>query len=464
MLAVFTCFGFFLCHSFGVYGQSLSLKDAVQVALTHYGNIKAKENYWYASKALVRRTAREYLPDLTLSAQQDFGTVNAQNGPLYGYRGFSVASSGPILSKQNWNAAFGGLYLTNINWDFFAFGRAKQKTRVAQSQAQLDSSDWEQEKFQHEVRVAGAYLNLLAAQLLSKSQQDNLDRTLSLRLVVVARTRNGLNPGVDSSLADAEVSNAKIALTNARDFEEEQANILAQFMGITTPARTFSLDSFFIERIPRSLYDSSNLRHQDHPLLQYYRNRIVLSDQEARYYHTLNYPVFSFFGVFQGRGTGFDYNYGALNPDGLTHGYWNAVDPTRANYLLGLGMTWNLTDPLRVQQQVAAQKLISRGLQNEYDLINQNLTNELILSESKIKNALANYLEAPIQLNAAKNAYAQKSVMYKNGLSTIVDLTQALYALNRADTERDIAYNNVWQALLLKAAAYGDFGLFINEF
>jgi hypothetical protein len=54
--------------------------------------------------------------------------------------------------------------------------------------------------------------------------------------------------------------------------------------------------------------------------------------------------------------------------------------------------------------------------------------------------------------------------LYKNGLNTIVDVTQVLYTLNRAETDRDIAYTNVWQALLLKAAASGNFSLFINEF
>jgi hypothetical protein len=53
--------------------------------------------------------------------------------------------------------------------------------------------------------------------------------------------------------------------------------------------------------------------------------------------------------------------------------------------------------------------------------------------------------------------------MYKTGLSNLVDVTQARYALIRAETDRDIAYNNVWQALLLKAAAAGNFNLFINE-
>jgi hypothetical protein len=45
-----------------------------------------------------------------------------------------------------------------------------------------------------------------------------------------------------------------------------------------------------------------------------------------------------------------------------------------------------------------------------------------------------------------------------------VDVTQTLYTLNRAEIDRDIIYTNVWQSLLMKAAATGDFELFINEF
>jgi hypothetical protein len=57
----------------------------------------------------------------------------------------------------------------------------------------------------------------------------------------------------------------------------------------------------------------------------------------------------------------------------------------------------------------------------------------------------------------------QKSVLYKNGLTNIVDVQQALYALNRAETDMSISYINTWQALLLKAAASGDFDLFRRQ-
>ncbi|HKG67904.1 MAG TPA: hypothetical protein VKA92_03475, partial [Segetibacter sp.] len=89
---------------------------------------------------------------------------------------------------------------------------------------------------------------------------------------------------------------------------------------------------------------------------------------------------------------------------------------------------------------------------------------EMSLAGSRIKNALQNFYEVPVEVKAASDAYLQKSVLYKNGLTGIIDVTQALYTLNRAETDRDIAYNNVWQALLYKAAVSGDFGIFIKEF
>lgn len=442
--------------------QVLTLKDAIQTALTNYGTIKSKANTVNASKESVKQAVNEYLPDLNVSLQQDYGTINGQNGPMYGYKGLSVASSGPALASQNWNAAFGSLYLTNVNWDFFSFGRAKEKVKVAQSVVDNSVSDLEQEKFQHQIRVSAAYLNLLAAQRLTKSQKDNLDRAIALRNVVVTRVKTGLNAGVDSSLSNAEVSNARITYTRAKDLEQQQANDLAQLMGV--PPANFILDTLFVVRIPAALFDSSKLKPEDHPLLKFYQSRINISNEQAKYYHTFNYPTFSLFGVFQGRGSGFESDYSAANQGAYSGSYFTGINPVRSNYLLGFGVVWNLTSPLRIQHQVAAQRLTSKALQDEYQLIDERLKDQLILSDTKIKNALDNYTEAPIQVKASSDAYTQKTVLYKNGLSNIVDVTQALYGLNRAETDRDIAYNNVWQALLLKAAASGDFGLFINEF
>ncbi|PIG99347.1 hypothetical protein CS542_05335 [Pedobacter sp. IW39] len=52
--------------------------------------------------------------------------------------------------------------------------------------------------------------------------------------------------------------------------------------------------------------------------------------------------------------------------------------------MFGVGVTWNLTTILRNAPQVKAQRYISSGLQNEYELVDQQHA-QLALAETKIK-------------------------------------------------------------------------------
>jgi len=443
--------------------KALGMKDAENIALANYGTIKAKASQLNSAKSSLKETKTEALPDVNLSAQNVYGTVNGQNGPVYGFGGFATAASGPALPTQNWNAGFGSLYISNINWNFFAFGRSREKIKVQNTVVNLDVTDLAQEQFEHEIRVASAYLNLLVAQQLSKAQQDNLNRSIDLQTVVVARVKNGLNPGVDSSLANAEVSNARIALTNAQEVEQEQSSQLAQYLGIDP--QNFLLDSTFVTKAPANIYVGTTVNPGEHPLLKYYRNRIGVSDEEAKYLSTFSYPTFTLFGLYQGRGSDFKAAYGSNQSDyNFNSNYGAGADPTRYNYLFGVGVTWDITNPFRVHYQVQSQKFTSQQYQDEYDLESQTLRDQQALAQTKIMNAVKNFNEAPVEVKAANDAYIQKFALYKNGLANIVDFTQALYTLNRAEVDQDIASNNVWQALLYKSAATGDFGIFINNF
>ena len=443
---------------------ALSMKEAVQLGVENYPAIQAKKNQLNSSKSYLKETRTEYLPDLNFSAQNSYGTINGQNGPLIGYRGLAVSSSGPALPEQSWNSAFGSLYLTNVNWDFFAFGRATERVKVQQRVVNRDEADLGQQQFQHKIRIAAAYLNVLAAQRLVKVQQDNLNRTLEIRRVVVARVKNGLNPGVDSSFANTEVSNAKIQLTNARQNEQEQVNQLSQYLGYAAPPADFVLDSTFVVRNPNMPNPVAAIKQEDHPVLQYYKDRIQVSDEQARYQKTFALPTFSLIGTFQGRGSGFTLAPAINTPVAHNGSYVDALNPTRFNYIIGIATSWNFTSLFRTKYQVQSQKYISLQYQDEYNLVNQQLKNQQVLAETRISNALKNAQEAPVQIKSANDAYVQKITLYRNGLATITDFTQALYVLYRAETNNYIAYNNVWQDLLFKAASTGDFDLFINNF
>lgn len=439
----------------------LSLPEALRVATANYQQIKAARQVVKASELELKAARQDGLPNLTLAAEGAYGTLNGENGLSSGEPGLTTLTNGPAFTSQNWSAAFGALYVTNINFNLFSFGLQHAHVAAARGQYDQDREALEQEVFQQQVRTAGAWLSLLAAVRVRIAMEDNLARTRELRDVILARTINGLNAGVDSSIADAEVSKAVLTLIDAKDYEQQQANQLSIQMGIAP--RLLALDTTTAQNPPRDLLDSLSDNLQANPALRFLASEVMTSDRLSAYIKKTGLPRVTLFGVGQERGSGFGTGY-ASNPSDYSTSLGQGLDPERANYLLGIGITWNITDLGRSRTRAAAQHQRSAAFQSEYDLERNNLVNQLALSDQQIANALAKYKETPIELQAAADAYGQKKALYENGLTNIVDVTQTLYLLNRAEIDRDIACNAIWQAVLFKAGTQGNIQPFLSQF
>jgi outer membrane protein TolC len=438
---------------------SITLPEAIDTGMKNYPSIKAKQNYVSAAQALTRNARNEYLPNVIASVQQNYGTINGQFGPGAPIGVLGVASSGPVYSKQNWNAAFGALYIVSANWEVFTFGRVQSRIQLSAAQERQNSSDLQQEMFIQKIKIASSYLNLLIAQRLVESARSNLTRAQTIQQNVIARTMSGLNPGVDSSLVNADVSKAKLSLIDFITSEQTVQRQLAELLGDGT-AVTFRPDASLITTIPEMVNRASGVTLN--PQLLYYKARVNYANQLTNVTRKSIMPGVTLFGVYQARASGFNYTYNPETLSGYSNRYQDGIDPSRYNYVAGISLTWNLTSPVKIRQQVKAQRFIATGYQYEYEQLGNQLQNQLILSDQRIENTLQSAMEVPVQYKAASDAYLQKSVLYKNGLTTMVDLQQAMYVLNRAEIDKSVAYANVWLALLLKAAASGDFNLFLN--
>jgi outer membrane protein TolC len=297
------------------------------------------------------------------------------------------------------------------------------------------------------------------AQRLIRVAQSNLERTTSIQKTVNAKTQTGLNAGVDLSLANAEVSRAKLAILEASNNEQQIRNVLAQYLHVDPDP--FVLDTTYLTKIPTVFTTDSDIAQN--PQVLFYKSRMDLSNQTTSFLRKSILPGFNLFSVLQTRASGFNYNYFPASPDSFTKNYWDGISPSRTNYLIGVSLTWNAMSLLKIRQQVNAQRFVAAAYQDEYDLIATQLRDQLMLADQRIENSLQIVNEVPVQYKAASEAYLQKSVLYKNGLATMVELQQALYALNRAEADVSVAYITLWQSLLQKAAASGDFSLFINQ-
>lgn len=440
------------------FAQTLKLEDALQRSVEQFDKIKSKQLLVAASKQNTSFQKQNYLPDFTLAAQQSYGTINGQNGTMYASSGLASAATSMPLSEQNWNAAFGSLYFANVNWNLFSFGKIKNQVELGSKKEQTAIAKLEQEIFQHQIKVSAAYLSLLASQRIKYVQTKNLERAQVFYEITNTRAKSGLIAEVDAQLAKAEMSNAKSLEIKSHDKELELSKQLALLLNDSFT--TYKLDSLYSTSIPAHFLEKNEVT--SHPLLQLQQSEIEESIQSEKTLKSNKAPSISAFGVIQGRGSGFEWNYVQDNT-AYSSDYSKGVGIDRGNYLLGFSLSWNVTNLFRFGTKAKEQEFITKSLQSDFDFYKKELNANSELAHAQLQNAYENFEETKVQLAAAQLAYKQHTSLYENGLTNLVDYTQALYSLNRAEIDYEITQNNVWQALLMLASVNGDLTIFISK-
>ncbi|QSQ14582.1 TolC family protein [Myxococcus landrumensis] len=439
--------------------QTLTLRESLDTALQNHGAIRAKESRRDAARHDLSHTKQTYLPEVVLSAQQAYGTVNAMHGPLYSPGGPSNAStSAPPLPEQNWNASFGALYSVLVHWNVSTFGRLDRQIELSSRTEDLRRRELELEKFKHGVRVTHAYLNLSTAQRIHHIQKENVSRLQVVLETVESHTGSGLSPGVDASFARAELANARALRLKAHDAELLASKELAVLMGV--PFREFQLEPTFYEATPEATEPAHVT--PSHPVLAMHEGQVLQGEQEARIGAAEGRPTLFAFGLLQGRGSGFRNDYGQ-NPTAFSRAYVDGVGIDRGNYVAGLGLSWNLSALVRSFSREAAQEGRTRAFHQEQELATQELVAQARFAEHKFHLAAEVSSETRVQQSAAAEGYQQSKARYDSGLGTIVELTQATFAVTRAEVDLELAQNGLWQALLLKSAASGDLNPFLQQ-
>jgi outer membrane protein TolC len=436
------------------WGQAvtpLTLSQALTLARTTYPTLRARQAGIAAATADVRTLRATYLPQLTVQVQALDGTSNQARGALLGGIGPNVSGVRGYASNQASWASQGMLF---IDWPAVTFGRYRADVQRAEAGVNQAQADYDQELFQHQVQVADAYLLALAAQKAVALQAANLRRTQSLRRVILAATRAGIQAGIDSSTANAENARAQLQLLVSRQQAEQQRVRLAGLLGVPTQQLAPADSARFFTQLPALPVpaDSSLLRH---PTLLAYRQRMAASDATAKYLATNTRPTLSLVGATWGRGSGAA---STASADGSF-----AIDPSLGaglpfkvyNYAVGAALTWRVTELLHSRRAATAQLARSEQARAEYSQQELLLRTEQQNARSQLDLARQSALAAPAQLDAAQRAYTQAQARYNAGLDNLVVLTQATLVLNRAETDQAIATNNVWRALLLRAATSG---------
>lgn len=448
---------FILCSviSFQSVAQKVTLQQILEEGKQNYPFLKAKQAEIKGAESRVKSVKTDYLPSFIVQDQYTFSTGNSVNGAFLPNEGSALSPSGGIRTENIYKGAFGSFTTAMVDWKVFNFGKVNANVKAAQADINRTQADYENELFQHQVRIVDAYLVLLINQKLVEAQRQNLERALVFKQVTDAAVESGMRPGVDSSLAGAEYAKAKLLLLESRRAEKVQRLRLSELSGHLEDS--IQVDTMrFYSQLPATV--NSENTFLKNPSLLFSQSQIDASYARSQAVRKSFLPSVSLTAAGWGRGSGVSNTDNSYRTD-----FGSGVNYQVYNYLFGISTRWNLTSILKVKNDYRAEQFQVERFKEIFNTQKIQLDRQSREAQMQLELSLEQAKLTPIQLDAAHTAFNQAEARYESGLTDLFTLAQSVTTLNRAEVDSFITNGNVWRALLMKAAASGDLSLFLNQ-
>lgn len=385
-----------------------------------------------------------WLPNLKLNYQADIGTSNNTTGPYFGF-GIVPSSSGGVRSSSVTTAVGDNLGIAALDWEIYNFGKYAAQNRVAYSDIAVEQNQYAQSKYQLKAYIIGSYLQMLRLHDFLTIQYRNIQRNEQIRRSIQSLAKSGVRAGVDTSIAEAELSKARLNYIELKNQMKQLQLQIASISGL--PYQNIVPDT----TVEASLLNQPNAYlfaadTTNHPLINFYKSVYQNNLQREDLVKKLYNPKLSFEAAVWERGSSIDGNgnYGTVS---------NGYGYDRGNYLVGLSLSYNLFDLRRRQLKLRTQKAATSYSVNKLQEQKQLLAASTSEADAEMETAVERLKEIPRQLKAANDGYRQKLSLYKSGLTDIIELNATLSILYRAETDYAQARYQYTSALFQKAIA-----------
>jgi adhesin transport system outer membrane protein len=404
-------------------------------------------------KAEAEETYHNWLPNLNVNYQADVGTSNNVTGPYFGF-GIIPSSSGGVHNTNVTTATSDDLGMAELDWEIYNFGKYRAENLVAKSDINVEQNNFARSKYDLRAYTISNYLQLLRLQDFIGIQYRDITRNQEILRSIVSLAKSGVRAGVDTSVAEAELSKARlnyIELTNQLKQVQLQLSAVSGYPYQAIVPDT-TVEMTLIGQPSAYIFPEDTLNH---PLINYYRSVLDNSLQREKLVKNLYNPKLMLEAAAWDRGSSVDAsgNYGSL---GSGYGF------QRGNYLVGLGVSFNLFDLKRRQLKLNTQKAATYYDQDQLQEQERLLSVSASQADVEMQTSLDRLKEIPNQLNAANASYRQNLSLYRNGLSDIVTLDAALNILYRAETDYMQAKYDYANAIFQKAITQNQVNAVLN--
>lgn len=393
-------------------------------------------------QAEVEASRYNSLPSLKLNYQLDLGTNNNLPGGYFSYG--IVPSNSRVREKGNASSILTDMGIAAFDWEVYNFGAYAARQHLALSDLTVEQSGFNQSKYKMKNITIAYYLQLIRLNDMRAIQAQNIMRNQEIKRTIHALAVAGIKAGVDTSIAEAELSKARLI---ELELSNEVKKIQLQLSSISgLQAQAIVPDTLLEDRLINSYtaYWAVQPDTASHPLLQYYKALHQNSLDKEALLKKLYMPKVSLQAAIWGRGS-------SVSAYDEFRALYKGIGFERGNYLVGVGITYDVFDNKRKKLQLKTQQSGTAYALQKLHEQETEISISIQQAQVELTTAYDRLQEIPRQLEAANAAYRQKLSLYRNGLTDIVELNAALNILYRAETDYTNARYLFCKALFEKA-------------
>lgn len=420
---------------------------------TSYPGIANYEAQVKAAEFQAHAITGERLPQLKTQAQNTYGTHNGIMGAFFPQPGLFNVSGNENLTGAEWTP--NSYASATLEWEFFSFGKMHHKSKAAKATTEKAVSDREAYFLQLKKELSNRYIQLLYNESQLTSNQQNVERLNTVRTITGALAKAGLKTEADSLLSSSSYNQA-LGENEKLKGQLQAARIkLAELTEKSKLNYATSLDPF-LNPSPFPL-EKKILIDQDHPILNSIEKRRAYLESLGKSEVGAALPAFNLLGGYAFRGSG-------IGADGTVSDKWgDGFDNSVNNGLVGIGLTWNLSDLYTQKQKGNSLKQQAESQKYVHEQFEKQLQADLSAIQKQIENQ---YLKVETTLRAedqAQRAYEMYLARYKSGLMDLSSLLQIQLLLEQAEKTHINAAYEYWLLLAAEAELIADFSHLFNN-
>lgn len=433
--------------------RRLSLSEAWEAAFAGYPGLTEKQALIRESEYQKKELQNDFLPNVQLQVQNSYGTFAGSTGAFFPLPGTFNVSGNTAISGQAAAAAntFGSVLM---DWRIFEFGRQRKAVQAAQTNIQKAESTFDAAKLSVQAKVSRLYSDILYTGAKLQWAKDNAERVKEIFELSKTLAEAGLKPGADTLLT------ASSYLQTLGELDDWTGRLAANKVRLTelVPIDQNSVDFSFSNYLSATQLSPADTSAAGHPYLNAISDQLENDKLRAELAARKLLPGVSVLGGLSSRGSGIESN-------GLVNSGWSAgFNNQNRNYLIGVGLTWNIssafnniTERNRIKQQQAA-------TQSRFEAQSLQLNTGLQSVNSRLSESIKQVVKTNSAVGKARKAYELYLSRYQSGLINLTELLQIQLLLQQSEKVNIEAYQQYWQQVIDRSELSGDFRYLSNQF